>query len=163
MNIYTYDKKYSRDGFDCGKQPLNNYILRNASKDVKNGACTCFIIKNEIDAVIGYYTLSSESIPIAHAPPEYQKKIKYDYIPVILLGRLAVDKNYAGQGLGRFMLVDALKRSLDVAKHHIGAVAVIVDPIDDEAKRYYLHYGFIILPDSGRMFLPMKTIENAFK
>lgn len=52
---------------------------------------------------------------------------------------------------------------MDVATNHVGAVAVIVDPIDEEAKDYYKKYGFVLLSDSGRMFMSMKTIENAFK
>ncbi len=163
MKIHKYERKYKRDKFDCGKAPLNNYIQKNATKDIKNGACTCFIIKNDEDEVIGYYTLSTESIPIEDSPIEFQKKIKYQYVPVILLGRLALDKNHFGKGLGKFLLVNSLKRSLDVATNQIGAVAVIVDPIDEEARQYYQKYGFTLLPDSGRMFMSMKTIENAFR
>ncbi len=163
MKIYNYDKQCKRDKFDCGREPLNNYIQRNATKDVKNGACTCFIIKNENEEVIGYYTLSTESIPIEDAPTEYPNKIKYQYIPVILLGRLAIDKNYFGKGFGKLLLVNSLKRSFDVATNYVGAVAVIVDPIDEEAKRFYLKYGFTLLKDSDKMFMSMKTIENAFK
>lgn len=129
---------------------------------MKNGACTCFILKNDDEEVIGYYTLSTESIPLKDAPTSFQKKIKYQYVPVILLGRLAIDENYFGNGLGKFLLINALKRSLDVAQNHVGAVAVIVDPIDEEAKLFYSKYGFILLPDSGRMFISIKTIENAF-
>jgi predicted GNAT family N-acyltransferase len=162
LKIHRYERKYKRDKFDCGKEPLNNYIQKNATKDVKTGACTCFIIKNDEDEVIGYYTLSTESIPIEDAPLRFQKKIKYQYVPVILLGRLALDKNHFGKGLGKLLLVSSLKKSLDVATNYVGAVAVIVDPIDEEAQQYYLKYGFTLLPDSGRMFMSMKTIENAF-
>lgn len=163
MKIYKYERQFKRDKFDCGKEPLNNYIKRNATKDVKNGTCTCFIIKNGSEEVIGYYTLSTESIPIEDAPQQFQRKIKYQYVPVILLGRLAIDKDHFGKGLGKLLLVNSLKRSLDVATNHIGAVAVIVDPIDEEAKQYYLKYGFTFLPDSGRMFMSMKTIGSAFE
>lgn len=74
---------------------------------------------------------------------------------------MAVDESVKGQGYGRFMLIEALKKSLIVAKEHIGAVAVVVDPIDDEAVTYYKKYGFLLLPDSGRMFMSMKKIEEA--
>ena len=162
MEIYKYDRKFKRDKFDCGKESLNNYIRRNATKDVKSGACTCFIIKNDDLEVIGYYTLSTESIPIEEAPPEFHKKIKYQYVPVILLGRLAVDRNHFEKGFGKLLLVNPLKRSFEVAKNHVGAVAVIVDPMDEKAEQFYSKYGFTLLPDSGRMFMSMKTIENAF-
>jgi len=132
------------------------------TKDVNAGVCTCFVIVNDENCVIGYYTLSTESIPKSDAPIEFLKKIKYQYIPVILLGRLAIDKNEFGKGYGKFLLIDSLKRSLDVAKNQIGAVAVIVDPIDEEAINFYSKYGFILLPSSGRMFMSMKKIEIAF-
>ncbi len=61
------------------------------------------------------------------------------------------------------MLVEALKKSVKVAKEHIGAVAVIVDPLDEEAISYYSKYGFTMLPDSGRMFMSIKKIEEALK
>ena len=163
MEIHPYNRQFKRENFDCGKTPLNNYILRNVTNDIKSGACTCFVILNDKHEVIGYYTLSSESISNDHAPEEFQKKINYPYIPVILLGRLAIDKNEFGNGYGKLLLVDSLKRSLTVAKNHIGAVAVIVDPIDDEAIAFYSKYGFVMLPISGRMFMSMKKIESAFK
>ncbi len=163
MEIQSYNRKFKREKFDCGKEPLNNYIQRNVTKDVKNGACTCFVILNNSDHVIGYYTLSAESIPKSDAPSDFQKKIKYEYIPVILLGRLAIDKSQFGKGYGKLLLIDSMKRSLEVAKKQIGAVAVIVDPIDEEAIAFYSKYGFTLLPSSGRMFMSMNKIEAAFK
>jgi len=163
LQTVPYDRKYNRKNFSCGKPPLDNYILINATKDVKAGACTCFVILNKQDDVIAYYTLSTESISKDDVPKEYVKSIKYDSIPVILLGRLARDNSVKGQGFGKFMLIEALKRSVKVAKEHIGAVAVIVDPIDEEAISYYSKYGFTMLPDSGRMFMSIKKIEEALK
>lgn len=163
VEIVTYDGKYNRAQFDCGKSSLNNYIQRNVSKDVKNGACTCFVMLDHQNNVIGYYTLSSESIPLESAPDAYRKKIKYPYIPVILLGRLAVDRNHFGLGYGKILLVNALKKSLYIADNHIGSVGVVVDPIDTDARQFYAKYGFTLLPDSGRMMLSMQKIRNAFK
>lgn len=163
MEILPYNRNYKRENFDCGKRALNNYIQRNVTKDVNTGVCTCFVIVNDETAVIGYYTLSTESIAKSDAPIEFLNKIKYQYIPVILLGRLAIDKNEFGKGYGKFLLIDSLKRSLDVAKNQIGAVAIVVDPIDEEAIDFYSKYGFILLPSSGRMFMSMKKIDMAFK
>lgn len=141
---------------------MDNYILRNATNDVQSGACTCFVVIDEQQHVIAYYTLATDSIPLDDAPDELKKRIRYPHIPVILLGRLATHIDYRGKGYGKLILVDALKRSLQVAKEHVAAVAVIVDPIDDEAERFYTKYGFIKIPDSGRMFMTMKKIEAAF-
>lgn len=162
MEALPFKRAYKRDHFDCGKPSLNNYLQRNATKDVKNGACTCFVLVNEKDEVLAYYTLSTDTIPIDSAPEAYKKKIKYPTVPVILLGRLAIDTKHSGKGYGKFLLIDALKRSLDVTKNHIGAVAIVVDPIDADATSYYLKYGFTELPDSGRMFMSMRKIDEAF-
>ena len=162
LEILPYNRQFKREGFDCGHASLNNYIIYNVTKDVKAGACTCFVIVNEDQQVLAYYTLSTDSIPKEEAPEDYQRKIKYPYVPVILLGRLAVDKNEKGQGYGKLMLVDALKKSLDVARNKIGAVALIVDPIDEMAIAFYSRYGFALLPSSQRMFMSMDKIESAF-
>jgi predicted GNAT family N-acyltransferase len=163
VNILPYKREYHRDHFSCGKPTLDNYILRNASKDVQSGARTCFVVLDDQQRVIAYYTLSTDSIPLDDAPEDLKKKIKYPHIPVILLGRLAVHIEYGGKGYGKLLLVDALKRSLQVAKEHIGSVAVIVDPIDTDAEQFYKKYGFIKIPDSGRMFMTMKKIQEAFE
>ena len=89
-------------------------------------------------------------------PPSYQD------IPATLLGRLAIDSVYKGQGLGELLLIDALKRSYDVSKSNVGSMAVIVDPIDENAVKFYEKYGFIRLPDSGKMFIAMESIAQLF-
>lgn len=158
-----YERRFNREDFCCGKDPLDNYILRNATNDVAAGTCTCFVIVNHADVVLAYHTLSTQSIRKEKAPAEYLKSIKYENIPVILLGSLAVDRTIQGQGYGKFLLIEALKKSVKVAKEHIGAVAVIVDPIDENAVDYYAKYGFTMLPDSGRMFMSIKKIEEALQ
>ena len=82
-------------------------------------------------------------------------------MPVTLLGRFAIDKSSQGKGVGKLLLIDALKRSY-FASQSIGSMAVVVDPVDEPAVNFYKRYGFIWLPDSKKMFLPMKTISRLF-
>lgn len=83
--------------------------------------------------------------------------------PLLLIGRLAVDEKYQNQKIGQKLLIDALKRCVVVSRSQIGSTAFIVDPIDKSSKSFYHQYGFVELPDRGKMFLPMKTVENSFK
>ncbi len=142
---------------------MNAYIKTQISQDVKKKLAVCFVLLDESQtSILGYYTLSNGSIPYHDVPERLRKKYprSYDYIPVTLLGRLALDKQIKGQGFGGRLLIDALKRSLKVAETDLGSVAVIADPLDEEAVEYYKHYGFVQLPDSGKMFLDMNTIKK---
>jgi len=85
----------------------------------------------------------------------------YTSIPTTLLGRLAIDIKSQGKGIGKILLIDALKRSYEIAKE-IGSFAVVVDPIDEEAEKFYQKYGFIKLPDSEKMFIAMNTLKLLF-
>lgn len=78
-----------------------------------------------------------------------------------MLGRLAIDKKYQGQGIGKILLIDALKRSYQILEG-IGSFAVVVDPIDEEAEKFYKKYDFIKLPDSGKMFIATRTLQELF-
>lgn len=156
----THKKSY----FSCGKELLDTYIQKQANQDVKRKLSTCFVINDaETNLIKGYYTLSSSSVLSEYIPDRIRKKLprSYESIPTILLGRLAVDSRFQGQGIGQMILIDALKRSFELSKT-IGSFAVVVDPIDQEAERFYDKYGFIKLPDSGKMFMPMKTISQLF-
>ncbi|NBU81387.1 MAG: GNAT family N-acetyltransferase [Flavobacteriaceae bacterium] len=154
---------HKKSNFDCGQQLLDNYLHRQASQDVKRHLSACFIIADGNDNVKGYYTLSNASIDKELIPDNIKDKLpkSYNDIPVTLLGRLARDKNSKGERLGETLLLDALKRSYDTSIT-IGSMAVIVDPIDEDAKNFYLKYGFIELPNSKKMFMSMKTISTLF-
>jgi predicted GNAT family N-acyltransferase len=104
------------------------------------------------------------TINLTLVPSDIRKKLpgSYKSIPTTLLGRLAIDNKFQGQGIGKLILIDALKRCYEISKT-IGSFAVIVDPIDKDAENFYVKYGFIKLPDSGKMFLPMKTINQLFE
>jgi GNAT superfamily N-acetyltransferase len=157
-------KKHNRNDFDCGKELLNNYLKNRAGQDIKRKLSACFVYaEKETNCIQGYYTLSNNSIPLSSFPEQIKRKLppSYNSIPTTLLGRLAIDKNFQGKGLGKILLIDALKRSYELSKE-IGSFAVVVDPIDKEAERFYEKYDFIKLPDSEKMFIAIKTLEELF-
>ncbi|MEA3444763.1 MAG: GNAT family N-acetyltransferase [Bacteroidota bacterium] len=164
FKLTILEKSHNRKEFDCGKELLNNYIRQQAGQDVKRKLSVCFVLIDKSNIVKGYYTLSNSSIPQCDIPKEFSKKLPDSYfnIPVTLLGRLAIDKTFFRQGKGEYLLMDALKESYIVSKKVIGSIAVVVDPIDDEAISFYKNYDFIMLPNSGKMFLSMNTISKLF-
>ncbi len=163
--IELLDKKHNRKDFDCGKELLNNYLKTQAGQDIKRKLSACFILtENETKFIQGYYTLSNSSIPLSSFPKQIRKKLPKSYtsIPTTLLGRLAIDKKYQGKGIGKILLIDALKRSYGISKE-IGSFGIVVDPIDDEAKNFYQKYDFIELPDSKKMFIAIQTLKELFE
>ena len=149
--------------FSCGKAMLDNYIQKQAKQDVRGRVSACFVLSDDDKEIKGYYTLSNGSIPRSQLPGSIIKQLpKYKDLPVTLLGRLAVDNKFQGQKLEKLLLIDALKRSYDAASGSTASMAVIVDPIDQGAVDFYNKYGFIPLPGSTRMFIPMQTVEQLF-
>lgn len=140
---------------------LDNYLHTQASQDVKRKLCVVFALFEDT-TIKGYYTLSNASIPAELMPEAVKKKMprSYESLPVTLLGRLAIDTKFKGQGLGGVLLLDALKRGFDIASQSLGSIGVVVDPLDNDAIAFYEKFGFILLPDSGKMFLPMADIAQ---
>jgi GNAT superfamily N-acetyltransferase len=163
--IELLNKKHNRKDFDCGKELLNDYLKTQAGQDVKRKLSVCFVLTDSETKVIqGYYTLSNSSIPLSSFSEQIKKKLPKSYksIPTTLLGRLATDKKYQGNGIGKILLIDALKRSYGISSE-IGSFGIIVDPIDDEAKGFYQKYDFIELPDSKKMFIATQTLKELFE
>ena len=163
--IELLDKIHNRNDFDCGNELLNNYLRTQAGQDAKRKLSACFVLtETETKAIKGFYTLSNNSIPLNSFPTTIIQKLPKSYtsIPTTLLGRLAIDKKYQNQGIGKILLIDALKRSFQNAQI-IGSFAIVVDPIDENAEAFYTKYDFIKLPDSGKMFMAMKTLNVLFE
>ena len=161
----SLNQKHRKKEFSCGKDLLDTYLHKQANQDMKRKLSACFVLNdNEKNLIKGYYTLANNSISQDFIPSQFQKKLPkaYSSIPTTLLGRLATDLRYQGQGIGKLLLIDALKRSFEISKS-IGSFAVVVDPIDSDAENFYSKYGFIKLPDSGKMFLAMNTIKQLFE
>jgi predicted GNAT family N-acyltransferase len=155
---------HKKSEFSCKNLLLDEYLKKQAKQDVKRMLSACFVLKNADNQIIGYYTLSSLSIKKENLSEEITRKLppNYENLPVTLLGRLAVDEKFKGQKFGELLLIDALKRCLFTSINSIGSMAVVVDPIDENAVKFYKKYDFIELKGSGKMFLEMATISKLF-
>src|SRR6202158_1111876 len=125
---------HDREGFACGNSALDHDLKEQANQDLRRGCAVPFVLIPSAgeSAVLGYYTLSSFGIDAGVVPPEITKKLpRYPLIPATLLGRLAVDERHHGEGVGEFLLMDALHRSL--AQSDQIAAAVVVEAIDERA------------------------------
>lgn len=157
------DPTFNKKVFSCGIEALDNYLHKQANQDVKRRLAACYVWPDDNNKVMGYYTISSDSISQEILPFEVTRRLPSSYLnlPVILIGRLARDVHYKGEGIGRTLLLDALHRCYDIS-FQVGSMAVVVDPIDKSAVNFYQKYDFQLLPDSGRMFLEMESIKGLF-
>ncbi len=159
MIVSPFDRSCRRAAFSCGEPTLDGYLRRQVSQDIRNRVASCFVLHESGEKeIIGYYTLAAVSAYLSEIPPDLARKLpKYPHVPMVLLGRLAVDGKFKGKGAGGLLLADACKRAL-AASGEIAAWAVAVDPLHDEARAFYRKYGFLDL-GSRKMFLPMKDIK----
>jgi GNAT superfamily N-acetyltransferase len=155
-------RHHDRAAFSCGEDALDTYLRRQARQDADRHLAAVFILFDpQSNRVAGYYTLSASSVQLADLPAEMQRRLpRYPHVPVVLLGRLAVNQHYQGQALGQALLFDALRRAFDFGTREIAAMAVIVDALHDRARTFYERYGFRRFSDENRLFLPMQTIER---
>ena len=147
-------------GFQCGVEALDRYLKKQAKHDIKRHISRVFVATKPDNpkAVICYYTLSTLSIELNQLPEKLARKLPKHPVPAALIGRLAI-RNYAqGQGVGKLLLADAIKRTLAVSDQ-IAIYTMVVDAINDNAIGFYEQFGFTRLSDdSPRLFLPLKSI-----
>lgn len=163
-HICPLEKAHDHKSFDCGNEDLNRYLREQARQDAEKRVAAPFVFTQpDSSTVLGFYTLSASIIPVDELPPDLMKRLpRYGQLPVTLLGRLAVGRSVGGQGVGEFLLVDALRRSLEAAQQ-IAAMAVIVDAKDERADSFYRHFDFQPFQQTPlRLFLPMGQIAKLF-
>jgi GNAT superfamily N-acetyltransferase len=156
--------QHDRAQFSCGVEPLDRYFQQQAGQDHRRGLAVPYVMVDQATSgVVGYYTLSSLSILPASLPEAVARRLpRYESLPGILIGRLAVDQRFQGQGVGRALLLDALRRSLDISRQ-VGAMAVVVDAKDDAARRFYERFAFTrFVDDEYRLHLATAAIAQLF-
>jgi predicted GNAT family N-acyltransferase len=159
--IAPLNAAHDRAGFHCNVEALDHYLHKQAGQDIRRRISRVFIasLPDRPKAVVGYYSLSTLSIELSQLPEKLARKLPKYPIPAALIGRLAVSKNARGYGVGKMLLVDAIKRTLSVSAQ-IAIYAVVVDAISDNARDFYEQFGFTHLGDnSHRLFLPLKSFK----
>jgi GNAT superfamily N-acetyltransferase len=154
--------EHNRAAFSCGTPELDRYFHEQAGQEMRRHVAAVWVLYDAADDLVaGYYTLSAASVEPTGLPSEVARKLpRYPSLPALLIGRLAVDERYRGQGLGGLLLMDALRRSRTL-RQQLGIVAVIVDAKDEQARRFYQRYSFRrFAGDERRMFVLMATIAK---
>lgn len=141
--INPYDKALhaaARKTFASNVPALDTYFRTQLGQDLKSRVTTCFVATDPQGMVIGFYTLAASGVSLAGLPDDVTRKMpRYPLVPVVRMGRLAVDHRFQGQGYGGILLADAMARA---AHSGVGAFAMVVDAKDVVAGAFYTHHGF---------------------
>lgn len=138
--------------FESGASLIDAWVHAHAKKASEQGTAVVYVCAAD-GKVAGLYSLSAHSVLRESVKGGWLRRNSPEQIPAILLGMLGVDTAHQGHGLGTSLLRDAILRSQRVSSE-IGAQALLVDPVDETAADFYLHFGFRKLPGTKRMFLP---------
>jgi len=160
-DVESISESHDLSRFDCGvHESLNDWLRRFAVINQKNESARTYAVHRG-GAVVGYYSISAGSVAVEESPGRISKGLARHPVPVILLARLAVDKREKGTGLGKALLKDALVR-IARAADIVGARAVLVHAIDEQAKKSYEHFDFEPSPVHDlQLMLLMKDLRKA--
>src|ERR1035437_7058889 len=162
MQIQALTGSHDREGFDCGRPQLNDWLKQVARQHQDKGLSKTFVAALEEDPtrICGYYALTLAELESRHLPGAWRKKLPRR-IPGVRLGRLAVDIKHKGRGLGELLLVDVLVRARRI-HDEAGGIGLFVDAVDDRAARFYRHFGFESTPDQPLLlFLPVQVMNSS--
>jgi ribosomal protein S18 acetylase RimI-like enzyme len=160
FQLAPLDAAHDRAAFRSDSESLNRYLREQVTQDIRRRVAACFVALADGQRIAGYYTLASASLLLGDLPANTSKMLpRYPTVPAVRMGRLAVDQAFTGRGLGAALLADALNRAV---RSEIAAFALVVDAQDEAASAFYLHHGFLALPDSPlTLFLPLATVQHA--
>lgn len=153
-------RAHALEAFDSGKPPLDDWLRAHALDNEGKASRTFVVTPAGSEEIVAYYTLAAGSVVRVEIPRKHRQNLP-NPVPVMVLGRLAVDKRHQGQGLGKGLLREANQRTLTVARE-AGVRALIVHPLDDEAVNFYAKFGFQQFPAGTRtMMMMVETIAAA--
>lgn len=157
-------ERHDRAAFSCGVESLDRYLQRQASQDVSKNVAAAFVITPDGKSIAGFYTLSAHVVNLGDLPENVAKKLpRYPNIPATLLGRLAVNTEFRGRGIGELLLLDAFQRVLTNTRE-VGSAVVVVDAKDERAREFYIRHDFVPLPSQpNRLFYTVKAIARLLR
>ena len=158
--IGPLDANVETAAFHCGQIALDDYIHRYASQDVRRNLARVFVACTTADSqrLVGYFTLSAGSVACSDLPAPLARKLPRYPVPVALIGRLAVDTEFQGKGLGAILVADACRKVVQ-ASAVLAVAGIVVDAKDASAARFYAHFGFVPMPgQASRMLLPARAL-----
>ena len=148
--------------FDCGIPTLNEWLSNHALLADRSGSARTYVVLSESGAVAGFFSLAVGQIDIIEVPPRVAKGMGKFPVPVVLLARLAVARQWQGTGVGSAMLREAVLKTLSIAEN-AGVRALLVHPLDVRAKAFYLKYGFVESPvRDQQLLLLLKDARKTF-
>jgi len=161
MQVLPLAGSHDRQGFDCGRQELNDWLRQVARQHQDKGLSKTFVaIREDKPArICGYYALTLAELENRHLPDAWRKKLPRR-IPGVRLGRLAVERQYQDKGLGELLLIDALTRARRIYAE-AGGIGLFVDALDERAAEYYRRFGFQSTPNNPLLlFLSARFAEQ---
>ena len=162
LRIEALAPHHDRNGFSCGIDSLDRYFKTQAAPDVRRKANGVFVLTEpeRPDVVLGYYTLCATALAQGDVPAAARKHVpRYPLVSATLVGRLAVSETRQGERLGAMLLADAVRRT-HASAATVGSSMLVVDAINERAAAFYEANGFVRLPESLRLVLPMHVIKG---
>lgn len=152
-------RDHAVEGFDCGREELNQYLQRYAWQNQQAGASQTYVgVVGE--AIVGFHTLAAGQVTYDDAPERLTKGLARHPVPIMLLARLAIDRRWQNQGIGKALLRDAMQRTLQAADI-AGIRALAVHAKDEGAKHVYQHFDFVPSPsDPMHLFVLLKDLRR---
>jgi GNAT superfamily N-acetyltransferase len=160
MRIELLAAHHNRAKFDCGNQFLNLFLRQHAGQQQRKGLGKTYVaVAENHPEVLGFITVSAGQVAAMQFPPTL--KLPRYPIPILRIGRLAVDAHHQGLGIGQDLLAFALRLALEFSRQ-VGLFAVIVDAKHEKAAAYYQKLGFLPTLDNPLcLYLPLATLKEA--
>ena len=159
--ITLLDKNHDRSGFDCGIPVLNTFLKVTARQHDQKGISRTFVLTAGSPVILGFFTLTLCEVQSALMPAALSVKYPSHPLPAVRLARLAVSRKSQGTGFGEFLLSEAIHRTA-LSAAQAGVIGLFVDAKNDSARKFYLRYGFLPIPEQPlKLFLPVDTFRSA--